>query len=551
MSLDRRGRQRRRLLLGASLAMIGGLLVVPGVLVAPARADSAAVTPGQWFAFDYDIYLDNGVGNYSGYTEQTLEHYRYHVVSVVGSNVTLFGSGNWQFSNNSGGSGSGSWSETFSYSSATRLYLWGFDVFGNYSKPAIWFWVPTPLANGQVLPILDDNFTVRAQSTDVWGGLPPIPRQGIQLETTGSFVRTDSYGNFNANWDDTYWFAPSSGFVLAETYVEQDSNSAGDGFRWRELATVTSASYLIPYDWAALLAVYAGIPATVAGALVSIRWYHRGPRHVRPTPPRTGPSVTVRRVRNVTKYLALPTATASPYGPFLPLIVRRARQRKCPVWVATDGTRLVGVMVREREARVSALFTSDPAIAKLFRSMNRSRGFFAELPPSAWVPPAQSVDRFSVLTLSPVPAPTSADPSVRPMRPEDLAAVLVLAKAVYTIPEPKWLRQAFDDGDLGFTAWDGSELVGFAFATVAGDDAILHTLTVDRRYRGQGYGHALMAARLSALAALGVQRALVEISVRNVASLAVARAFGFAKIGETTYYSRKPKRAVPVDRRPF
>jgi ribosomal protein S18 acetylase RimI-like enzyme len=392
---------------------------------------------------------------------------------------------------------------------------------------------------------------VQTQRSDVWAGFPPLPIQGVELQTTGSFLRDDSYGNFNANWVDTYWFEPKSGFVLAETYIEQDSNAAGNGFRWRELATVTSASYGVPYDWYALLAVYAGLPVAVAGTMVSIRWYHRGPRHVRTSGSAGGAAVTVRRVRNVAKYLALPGGTDSPYGPFLSLIVRRGRQRKCPVWVATDGTHLVGAMVRDREAKVSTLFTPDPAVAKLFRSMNRSRAFFSEVPADAWAPKGQPVDRFAMLQLTPIPSQRTDDPSIRPMRAEDVPAVLELAKSVYTIPEPKWLRQAFDDGDLAFGAWDGGNLVGFAFATVAGDDALLHTLTVHTRYRGEGYGKALMAARLNALAALGVPRALVEISVRNAGSMSVARSFGFRKVGETTYYSRKPKRALPVDRRPF
>jgi ribosomal protein S18 acetylase RimI-like enzyme len=546
-----RGIRGRSPLVILGLAVIFTLLVAPNVRAQAPQANTTDIAPGQWFAFTYDIYLDNGVGNYSGYTEQTLEQYRYTVLSVVGTNVTMNGSGTWQYSNNNGGSSSGTWAETFSFDSATRLYTWGFDVLGNYTKPYVWFWVPTPLSAGETVRILSSNYTVQSLSSDAWLGAIPVPRVGALLQTSGSYIRDDDYGGFEATWTDMYWFDPRSGYVIGEVYTEQDSNGLGDGFRWREIATVTSSSYPIAYDWVALLAVYAGLPAAVAGSLVYVRWYHRGPRSVRLPVAGAASKVTARRVRNPAKYLALPPGSSSPYGALLPMIVRRARQRKNPVWVATDGQRLVGAMVRDREAKVSLLFTEDAALAKLFRSMNRSRNFFAEVGPSAWSSKAQVVDTFQVLQLSPITAPGGVDPSIRPVRPEDMAEIVRLAERIYGIPEPKWLKQAYQDGDIGFVVWDRSFLAGFAFASVVGDDAILHTLTVHGAYRALGIGRALTAARLNALAALGVQRVIVEISVRNPGSLAIARGFGFRKVGETTYYSRKPLRAVPIDRRPY
>ena len=536
----------------ASVAFLTATLVVPTACAAPlAQAQPTGLSPGAWFAFDYNIYLSNGVGNYSGYTEQTIESYRYTIQSVVGNNVTVYGHGTWTYSNNSGGNLAGGWTETFSFSSANRTYLWGFDVNGTYTNPSVWFWIPTPESVGSTVRILSSNYTVKSLDSDIWYGFPPAPRSGIQLEAFGSYLRTDEYGFFHANWQDDYWFAPSTGLVIAEQYTEHDSNSGGDGFEWQEQAFVTSSSYAIALDWVTILGVYAGVPATLLGALVGIRWYHRGPRKVATHGP-TGPvRVTVRRVRKPAAYGGLPVASTSRYAEFLPTLIRRASLRRNPVWVASDGVRLVGAMIRDREAKVTTLYTQDTRLAGLFRTMNHSRDFFSELPPGAWNAKAGVAETFAVFELSPVRMVSEDTSDVRPMQSFDLPWVLDTASKVYWVPEPKWLSQAFADGDLGFTAMAVDGPVGFAFATIAGTSAFLHSLTVTPSARGAGLGRALTAARINALALFGIEHVLVEISVHNPASLAVAQGMGFRRVGEVTYYSRKVRRARPVERRPL
>ena len=556
MGPGRRSRKGRRLpVLLFSLALAMAVLVPADTATASAPTDLPAA--GQWFEYNYDIYLDSGQGNYSGYTETTTEHYRYQIESVVGDNVTVLGNGNWAYSDSMGHSSQGGWTETFSFSDVTREYLHGFDVNGTfagqpYRSPTVWFWVPTPLSTGQTLQILDENYSVKSLSATVWLGSIPLPRLGMELESSGSFLRNDNYGLFSATWDDQYFYDAQTGLIIAEIYTEHDADSAGDGFQWRELASVTSSSYPIPYDWVSLLGVYVGIPGAAVVVLGTDLWYHRGPR--RATVRGKGGEearATVRRIRRPGPSLGLAVDSTSPYGPFLPLIIRRARQRKAPVWVATNSGRLLGAMVKEKEAKVTTIFTQDAGLARLLRSMSGARNFFAEVPSADLRVKAGPIDSFQVLALSPV-VPVQLDTSeVRALQPEHMDAVVRLAEAVYGLKEPKWLRQAFEDGDLGFSAWSQGDLVGFAFATVSGDQALLHTLTVDPRARGRGLGKALMAARLNALVSLGVQKVIVEVSVHNPPMLSIARQFGFQPVGETTYYARRPKKAIPADRRPF
>jgi L-amino acid N-acyltransferase YncA len=94
-------------------------------------------------------------------------------------------------------------------------------------------------------------------------------------------------------------------------------------------------------------------------------------------------------------------------------------------------------------------------------------------------------------------------------------------------------------------------VVGFGFATVVGTNARLHTLTIIPRLRASGFGSDIMAARLTVLSALGVDRVLVEISKHNDASMAVARNAAFNRIGETVYYSSRLAKVETVKQRRF
>jgi ribosomal-protein-alanine N-acetyltransferase len=131
------------------------------------------------------------------------------------------------------------------------------------------------------------------------------------------------------------------------------------------------------------------------------------------------------------------------------------------------------------------------------------------------------------------------------MTANDLPDVVRIAEGVYQGRAGHFIRSSFEGGDLGFVAVSGPRVVGFGFATIVGTIARLHTLTVSADQRARGLGTEIMKARLSALAALGVERVLVEISKNNTASMRIATRVGFAAVGESVYYSRKPE-AAPI-----
>ena len=79
----------------------------------------------------------------------------------------------------------------------------------------------------------------------------PLPSSGKDVATI--FVQgnssdqgspdNDAYGLFNAKYTWNAYFDPATGYIVGYSYVEQDTNSSGDGFTWTDNLYVTSTSY--------------------------------------------------------------------------------------------------------------------------------------------------------------------------------------------------------------------------------------------------------------------------------------------------------------------
>src|SRR5947199_676982 len=179
----------------------------------------------------------------------------------------------------------------------------------------------------------------------------------------------------------------------------------------------------------------------------------------------------------------------------------------------------------------------------------KMKNFFADATIPSGLLRAKEIDRFAILQLR-NPQQREYDSNlVRPMTADDLGAVVAIAQNTYRASARRVTASWFQGGDFGYVAVADGRVVGFGFATVVGAVARLHTLTVDAPYRAQGIGTQIMNARLSALAALGVERVILEISRKNVASMRVATRAGFVPFGETVYYSRSPEAAPAAQQR--
>lgn len=457
--------------------------------------------------------------------------------------MSVLGTGSWSFQGSDGTRSSGTDTYNPVFSLSTRQYISGRDV--NITGPiSIWFWIPTNVTVGDVVEVLDEPLTVTALSATTWLGA--MPRSAILLTGSGQYPRDDEYGTYTATYHDEYYFDRESGFVVAERFTEQDVGSwQGEpaSFRYRAELFVTASSYPIPLELLTFSLVYLGIPAAVVLVVAGVIRVRRGPSRFNVGSKDFPTSVRIRRAKTPADVVNL-VPDGSPFlGPFLPVFAERSIAEGDPVVLALADRRIMGMVLLDRESGMGSLFATDERVAQVLGKRLRMRDFFADAALPGRLLRATEMDRFTILQLRNPQARDYDTALVRPMSADDLPAVVAIAEAVYRGRARRFLQSSFQAGDLGFVATSGGRVVGFGFAMVVGPVARLHTLTVDAAYRAQGIGTEIMNARLSTLAALGVERVLVEISKNNAASLRIATKAGFVPVGDTVYYSRRPEMA--------
>jgi L-amino acid N-acyltransferase YncA len=509
---------------------------------------SAEPLEGDYFEYDYDTRVDNGKDYYEGYSDTMRSSSRYVVESVANDTALLHATGSWTFEGSDGAFENGILDLHFGFFISTRHYQNLSDVEG-YTDPSVWFWIPQNLDDGQTVRILEDMFTVTDADKTMWIGF--VPHRVMELTTSGSYTRDDDYGVFSATYEDTYWFDRESGYLIGEKYVEQDVNSISS-FRFTAELKVTASSYSAPIDWLTLFAVYLAVPLIILIVILLILKWRRGPSRVKVNTLSGETVVEINRVRRAADLDALTPGGSRYFIPFLVKFAKRAISEGDPVVIATSAKSIVGMAMFDKESRMGSVFALDEIVAKCLVRNLRMRDFFLEVDGHRWdFSPAQEIDSFEILELrNPGPVPYDNN-HVRPMRHDDVSIVARIAGDVYNGPAERWVNTCFEGGDVAFVAENDGRVVGFGFATVVGTNARLHTLTIIPRLRASGFGSDIMAARLTVLSALGVDRVLVEISKHNDASMAVARNAAFNRIGETVYYSSRLAKVETVKQRRF
>jgi len=128
-------------------------------------------------------------------------------------------------------------------------------------------------------------------------------------------------------------------------------------------------------------------------------------------------------------------------------------------------------------------------------------------------------------------------PGFRPMRSEDIDAVLSVEQASYAFP---WTRANFADSlAAGYAAWNchvAGELVGYAVMMLVLDEAQLLNLTVAPAWQRNGYGGFLAHHLMSEARAHGARRMLLEVRPSNRAAQALYARIGFCPIGRRRGY---------------
>ncbi len=188
--------------------------------------------------------VGNGVGNYTSYTDQTVTDGIERMNQVYSNDtVASYYDYNWTWNDNSGNSKTGSSSGPFSWSSTSLLYVKGTDGQVGYTNPTVWFFMDNTLQQGDYFRLLNTQMTVSSTSYSYHLTSENKNVNAISAQGTGNYLRSDSYGRFNATYTWTTYFDPNTGYIIGYDLSEQDSSSAGNGFSYTDSLYVTATSY--------------------------------------------------------------------------------------------------------------------------------------------------------------------------------------------------------------------------------------------------------------------------------------------------------------------
>jgi ribosomal-protein-alanine N-acetyltransferase len=131
-----------------------------------------------------------------------------------------------------------------------------------------------------------------------------------------------------------------------------------------------------------------------------------------------------------------------------------------------------------------------------------------------------------------------ASAQMRPMRPEDLPAVLAIECRAYEFP---WSEGIFRDCfKAGYALWvlAGPEpgVVGYGVLSVAAGEAHILNLCVAPEYQGEGHGRRILNRLIDLARWHRAERVFLEVRPSNTAAIALYHRAGFCEIGQRPNY---------------
>ncbi len=200
--------------------------------------------PADYFNYHEIADLNNGQGNYAGYTEHTVTDGG-ETMNTVYPNGTVAAhySFSWSFSNSSGSHTTGSSKGNFTYSSTTFYYLKGNDSQTGYVNPTVWFYMDNTVPKTGTFGLLNTQMTVLDTNASYQLASQNRYVQSIHGQGSSNYHRNDIYGNFNAAYTWDTYSDPSTGYIIGYNYVEHDTDNSGNGFTYTDNLYVTTTSY--------------------------------------------------------------------------------------------------------------------------------------------------------------------------------------------------------------------------------------------------------------------------------------------------------------------
>lgn len=127
--------------------------------------------------------------------------------------------------------------------------------------------------------------------------------------------------------------------------------------------------------------------------------------------------------------------------------------------------------------------------------------------------------------------------NLRPMRDQDVEAVLVSERAAYEFP---WSAEIFSDClRVGYNCWIvevGRLVVGHGIMSIGAGECHVLNLCVHPKWQGMGLGRRLLRRLLALARTKGADTAFLEVRVSNRLARALYASEGFCEIGERRGY---------------
>lgn len=135
------------------------------------------------------------------------------------------------------------------------------------------------------------------------------------------------------------------------------------------------------------------------------------------------------------------------------------------------------------------------------------------------------------------PRPQEEPARLRPMREDDLDAVMRIETAAYAFP---WTRGIMLDClRAGYAMWvqeGAAGLLGYGVLSIAAGEAHLLNLCTAPGHEGRGHAQRLLQALLKIARAGGAQRVFLEVRPSNPRAIALYQRSGFNEIGRRPRY---------------
>ena len=512
------------------------------------------------FDYVYNWDLIGTGGWYDGYAENLIANGHY-TIDFNGNYANVTARVTWTWTENYYGT---SQSDTdyyiFSYSLIDGAYIWGTDQdVLDTTGLNVWFHIPGGIQSTNYF-LLDISFEVLEGYHNIWVG-HLMPFIGKKLYRTGTYIRDDIYGTYDASYEVSDFFT-EDGFYIGEIYTEQDAGYDEDTGYWSEFQInsfiyVTSANYFRVFNFAMYLLAY-WFPIFCFAILFYVVYeYFRWKPKIAST--REGEIVIERNIPQNAKF-AIESAYSEMISSFL--VRARAHGKRIVCAYKNDFIRGIGFIDSEENAGTFyGNYISDMVdyskVKYAFTEVGRLSGF-------------RTIDKYDIYRINNLQQRNfSYDTThITPLAEIHLDAVMKMIanedSGKKSKKYAKWvIKSSQDDIAVVATASINEEwvqsliselrrrnypkpemymdkiILGAGFLTPGETQGWLYGLYVHPAFRNHGIGRMIVLARLSALQELGLTTALTEIAEWNSPAKNIYNDFDAELIGKIYILGKK------------